>query len=87
MKYIRKENKTIEAVQWTGANGDEIRAFAGIKHVEIDPVGGFVAVNATAADGVSSWEITGRVGDYITNTGGDIWLWDRQLFEATFEPE
>lgn len=88
MKYYRKKPVVIEAVQFTGQNGNEILAWSGgtvlvspvLEPTTDNPTGAYVQVKTL--EGV----MVGRVGDWIIRgVKGELYPIKPDIFEATYE--
>ncbi len=85
MKYRRKE--TVEALQWTGKNQSEIKAFAGqfamFDYADIDKDGALDALlKVKNAEKIEKAE----PGDYIVRgKKGDFFIMKQAEFEALYE--
>lgn len=84
MKYERRREDLVDAVQWTGANIDEVRAL-----VALDP--GATMCGSDAGDGVltviGTFQGTAvHVGDWLTREGDLYFSYDEDDFARTFCP-
>ena len=76
----------IEAIQWTGTNADQMRAFAGAAFDEIPPEDRTEDADATAQiSDFSEWRLL-CPGDWVIRRGEDFEAMGREEFAETYEP-
>ena len=79
-RRYRKRPVTIEAVHWTGDNGEEVARFMG---QDRPPWPGPTPIEIQTLEGT----MTARVGDWIIRgIKGEYYLCKPDIFEATYEP-
>ena len=78
IKFYRKKPVTVEAVQWTGKNIDEVKEF--VKGSMISFEKNFITIHTLEGDMLTS------VGDYIImGVHGDYYPCKPYIFEQTYE--
>ena len=86
MSYYRKRPVTIEAIQWTGQNWEELQAFTGyqVQRHEFTQAPEITNVYDVLHD---TW-VTFYLGDWIVKgVGGEFYPCNIDIFEKTYEPD
>lgn len=85
MSLYRSKPSTVEAVQWTGKNEEEVTSFAGPKAYVVD--GGTGLSLLAGKDGAQEW-VPVPVGHWLVcqpDDKSDIWPVDPDYFGAKYE--
>lgn len=83
----RSKPTEIEAVQWTGRNGNDLRRFVGANVTRVKP-GDHDLLLLAGKDGSQGW-VPVPVGHWIVRRPGDLtdhWPVDPDYFAAKYEP-
>lgn len=86
MPTFRSKPQEVEAVQWTGANCEEIRRFAMANVTRVKP-GDHDLLLQAGKDGAQGW-VPVPVGHWIVRKPGDLtdhWPVDPDYFAAKYE--
>jgi hypothetical protein len=86
MPRYRNKTAEVDAVQWTGDNADELRAFAGLAFDEIAPEDRVQDPEATAqVCDDNAWKLL-HAGDWVIRRGEDFERWRADDFAKLYEP-
>ena len=87
MAKFRKKPVVIEAVQFTGSNGQEIGRFVGSPCGDVEGVPGTKTVRPFVVIKTLEGEMRGDAGDWIIRgVKGEFYPCKPDIFAATYEP-